>query len=224
MDGQQRQSVQCMKPQRNSLNENFAGFISVSSGERTSGCMFRRWLFPPFLQHCNFISCFTLLETFSTTEDTPASSSVEPRASLDVAVVQLKHLKTKKSICVSTLFLALQPLFMCQLCRQSVFIVKDQSLKWQSHGYMLLVLDGIKWTAGTRVDAFTVSAKWRDESKTSIRENLVLPFPFAFQATKDLSPRKEHIFVQIFFPFLFEGIMTTVSALSKDSRRFCVLF
>lgn len=113
-------------------------------------------------------------------------------------------------MCVSTPFLALQPLFMCQLCRQSVFFVKDQSLKQQSHGYMLLVLGGIKWTAGTWVDALTVSAKWRDESKTSIRENLVLPFPFAFQARKDLSPRKEHILCRIFFPFLFEGIITTV--------------
>lgn len=113
---------------------------------------------------------------------------------------------------------------MCQLWRQSVFFVKDQSLKWQSHGYMLLMLGGIKWTAGTRVDALTVSAKWRDESKTSIRENLVLPFPLAFQARKDLSPRKEHILCRFFFPFLFEGIITTVRALSKDSRRFCVLF
>ena len=85
------------------------------------------------------------------------------------------------------------------------------------------MLGGIKWTAGTWVDALTVSAKWRDESKTSIRENLVLPFPFAFQARKDLSPRKEHILCR-FFSFLFEGIITTVSALSKDSRRFCVLF
>lgn len=103
-------------------------------------------------------------------------------------------------MCVSTAYLALQPLFMCQLCRQSVFFVKDQSLKWQSRGYMLLMLGGIKWTVGTRVDALTVSAKWRDESKTSIREKLVLPFPFAFQARKDLSPRKEHILCR-FFPF-----------------------
>lgn len=102
-------------------------------------------------------------------------------------------------MCVSTAYLALQPLFMCQLCRQSVFFVKDQSLKWQSHGYMLLMLGGIKWTAGTRVDALTVSAKWRDESKTSIRENLVLPFPF--QARKDLSPRKEHILCRFFSLF-----------------------
>lgn len=74
------------------------------------------------------------------------------------------------------------------------------------------------------MDTLTVSAKWRDESKTSIREKPALPFPFAFQARKDLSPRKEHILCRFFFPFLFEGIITTISALSKDSRRFCVLF
>lgn len=51
------------------------------------------------------------------------------------------------------------------------------------------------------MDTLTVSAKWRDESKTSIREKPALPFPFAFQARKDLSPRKEHILCRFFFLF-----------------------
>lgn len=52
-----------------------------------------------------------------------------------------------------------------------------------------------------------------------MRENRDLTFPFAFQVIKNLS-QEENIFCgDFFFSFLFEGIITTIDASSKDSRR-----
>lgn len=122
--------MQCAKAQRNSLDENFPGLVSVASGETTNNCMFRRLLSSLCLQHgaVSFpaLQCLKLaFQVFP--EDTQASSSIEPSLSQCTCSSVKTHPKTKESKCVYTSRLAPRPLFLCQFCRHSIFSVKDQS-------------------------------------------------------------------------------------------------
>lgn len=71
------------------------------------------------------------------------------------------HLKTKESKCVYTPCLAPKPLFMCQFCRHSIFFVKDQSLKWQSHtcSWCWAALSGLQGP-GSYTHSFSKVERW----------------------------------------------------------------